>query len=145
MKKTLFLTYALVCSIVIESEESLSVSLLKENEIKSAEEVFVISYKNDSDLLDIKWTIEDDYYLYFDSILLKTNQDNLQFTVKEGEIINHEDEFFGETKIVRNSFNITYSIKTNDSNVKIFYQGCSDKGFCYPIQNKNINLNSSKK
>ena len=138
MKKTLFLTYALVCSIVIESEESLLLSLSKENEIKSAEEVFVISYKNDSDLLDIKWTIEDDYYLYFDSILLKTNQDNLQFTVKEVEIINHEDEFFGETKIIRNILEISSIEEIKTNLIEIAYQGCSDRGFCYPVQNKNI-------
>ena len=53
-------------------------------------------------------------------------------------IIEHEDEFFGETKIVRKILKISSQKKIEGMLVEVAYQGCSDRGFCYPVQNKNI-------
>ena len=111
---------------------------LQDNEIKPADEVFVMSYSEEGGVLKVNWSIEDGYYLYFDSILIKENQKIVDFDVTNGMIIDHEDEFFGETKIIRNILEIS-SIEEIETNlIEIAYQGCSDRGFCYPVQNKNI-------
>ena len=138
MKKTLFLIFYLLCGGFTKADQNISLMYLQDNEIKPADEVFVMSYYEDGDVLKVNWSIEDGYYLYFDSILIKENQKIVDFDVTDGMIIDHEDEFFGETKIIRNILEIS-SIEEIETNlIEITYQGCSDRGFCYPVQNKNI-------
>ena len=139
MKKTLFLIFYLLCGGYIKADQDISFMYLQDNEIKPADEVFVISYFEDGGVLKVNWSIEDGYYLYFDSILIKENQKIVDFDITDGMIIDHEDEFFGETKIIRNILEILSSIEEIETNlIEITYQGCSDRGFCYPVQNKNI-------
>ena len=138
MKKTLFLIFYLLCGGYTKADQKISLMYLQDNEIKPADEVFLMSYSEDGDVLKVNWSIEDGYYLYFDSILIKENQKIVDFDVTDGMIIDHEDEFFGETKIIRNILEIS-SIEEIETNlIEIAYQGCSDRGFCYPVQNKNI-------
>ena len=138
MKKTLFLIFYLLCGGHTKADQDISFMYLQDNEIKTADEVFVMSYSEDEGVLKVNWSIEDGYYLYFDSILIKENQKIVDFDVTNGMIIDHEDEFFGETKIIRNILEIS-SIEDIETNlIEITYQGCSDRGFCYPVQNKNI-------
>ena len=138
MKKTLFLIFYLLCGGYTKADQDISFMYLQDNEIKPADEVFVMSYSEDGDVLKVNWSIEDGYYLYFDSILIKENKKIVDFDVTDGMIIDHEDEFFGETKIIRNILEIS-SIEEIETNlIEITYQGCSDRGFCYPVQNKNI-------
>ena len=138
MKKTLFLIFYLLCGGHTKADQDISFMYLQDNEIKPADEVFLMSYSEDGDVLKVNWSIEDGYYLYFDSILIKENQEIVDFDVTDGMIIDHEDEFFGETKIIRNILEIS-SIEEIETNlIEITYQGCSDRGFCYPVQNKNI-------
>ena len=138
MKKTLFLIFYLLCGGHTKADQDVSFMYLQDNEIKPADEVFLMSYSEDGDVLKVNWSIEDGYYLYFDSILIKENQKIVDFDVTNGMIIDHEDEFFGETKIIRNILEILSSIEEIETNlIEITYQGCSDRGFCYPVQNKN--------
>ena len=138
MTKTLFLIFYLLCGGYTKADQDISFMYLQDNEIKPADEVFVMSYSEDEGVLKVNWSIEDGYYLYFDSILIKENQKIIDFDVTDGMIIDHEDEFFGETKIIRNILEIS-SIEEIETNlIEIEYQGCSDRGFCYPVQNKNI-------
>ena len=138
MKKTLFLIFYLLCGGSTKADQDISFMYLQDNEIKTADEVFVMNYSDDGGVLKVNWSIEDGYYLYFDSILIKENQKIVDFDVTDGMIIDHEDEFFGETKIIRNILEIS-SIENIETNlIEITYQGCSDRGFCYPVQNKNI-------
>ena len=141
MKKTLFLIFYLLCGSFTKADQDISFMYLQDNEIKPADEELVMSYSEDGGVLKVNWSIEDGYYLYFDSILIKQNQEIVDFDVTDGMIIDHEDEFFGETKIIRNILEIS-SIEDIETNlIEITYQGCSDRGFCYPVQNKNIRQN----
>ena len=138
MKKTLFLIFYLLCGGYTKADQDISFMYLQDNKIKPADEVFVMSYSEDGGVLKVNWSIEDGYYLYFDSILIKKNQKIVDFDVTDGMIIDHEDEFFGETKIIRNILEISPVEKIETNLIEITYQGCSDRGFCYPVQNKNI-------
>ena len=110
MKKTLFLIFYLLCGGYTNADQDISFMYLQDNEIKPADEVFVMSYFEDGGVLKVNWSIEDGYYLYFDSILIKENQKIVDFDVTDGMIIDHEDEFFGETKIIRNILEISSHI-----------------------------------
>ena len=138
MKKTLFLIFYLLCGSFTKADQDISFMYIQDNEIKPADEVFVVSYSEDGGVLKVNWSIEDGYYLYFDSILIKENQKIVDFDVTDGMIIDHEDEFFGETKIIRNILEISSIEEIEINLIEITYQGCSDRGFCYPVQNKNI-------
>ena len=138
MKKTLFLIFYLLCGGYTKADQDISLMYLQDNEIKPADEVFVMNYSEDGGVLKVNWSIEDGYYLYFDSILIKENQKIVDFDVTNGMIIDHEDEFFGETKIIRNILEISSKEEIETNFIEIAYQGCSDRGFCYPVQNKNI-------
>ena len=138
MKKTLFLIFSLLSIDYMLAGQDISFMNLKDNEIKPADEVFIISYSIDGGTLKVNWSIEDGYYLYFDSILIKDDQEIIEFDISDGMIIEHEDEFFGETKIIRKILNISSQKKIEGKLIEVAYQGCSDRGFCYPIQNKNI-------
>ena len=138
MKKTLFLIFSLLSIDYALAGQDISFMNLKDNEIKPADEVYIISYSNDGGTLKVNWSIEDGYYLYFDSILIKNDQEIVEFDISDGMIIEHDDEFFGETKIIRKILKISSQKKIEGMLVEVAYQGCSDRGFCYPVQNKNI-------
>jgi thiol:disulfide interchange protein len=67
---------------------------------------------------------------------VKKNANIIPYKVIDSNQSIYSDEFFGTTKILRKDFKI--SINNSDSldlsTILINYQGCSDSGFCYPIQ-----------
>ena len=124
--------------VVANEEKSLFLNLIEDNEVKHADEVFILSYLAKEHKLQMKWDIEENYYLYLSSILIMQGDKNLEFKIDEGNIIEHEDEFFGKTQIIRDSLKISLNNVINIEETKVFYQGCADKGFCYPIQSKDL-------
>ena len=112
--------------------------LEKDNEILPAEEVFGLSFsKKDGNIIAL-WNIKEDYYLYLNSISVKQEENKISFKYLEGNILEHEDEFFGKTRIIKNLYKISFKAIQDSFNTKIYYQGCSEKGFCYPVQSTNI-------
>ena len=124
--------------VVANEDQSLFLNLFEDNEVKPAEEVFIFSYMSEESKLHMKWDIEEDYYLYLNSILIKQGDKNPEFEIEKANIIEHEDEFFGKTKIIRDSLKISVNNEIVGEGIKVFYQGCADKGFCYPIQSKDL-------
>lgn len=129
----------MISFLVLATEDKSSfLNLLKDNDVRPAEEVFIFSYLTKDSKLHLNWEIKENYYLYLNSILIKRGEDSLEYKINETNIIDHEDEFFGKTKIIRNSLNISVNNEIKDAQIKVFYQGCADKGFCYPIQSKDL-------
>jgi len=133
MKKILFIVITVLSSFKILAEENILFSL-KNNQILPAEEAFGFNLiERDNDIF-ATWEIKDGNYLYLKSVMVKAGDNEIKFKKLEGTALDHEDEFFGETKIIKNILKITFKYETSDIETKIYYQGCSDKGFCYPIQ-----------
>ena len=139
MKKTLFLIFYFLSFSSLSTAQDLSLSYLQNNEIKPADEVFIFSYSKNMKIIKINWAIEEGYYLYLDSIFVTQHDKNIKYNIDEGIIKDHEDEFFGETKIIRDFINISLTKNSEEEMIKVSYQGCSDQGFCYPVQNLKIN------
>ena len=137
MKQVLLIIITIVTSFGMLAEKS--VLFLEENNgIVSAEEAFDLSFlKKDGNIIAI-WNIKEDCYLYQSSISVKHNDNEIGFKKLEGNILDHEDEFFGKTKIIKNSYKISFKYMPEKKGTKIYYQGCSEKGFCYPVQSFNI-------
>jgi Thiol:disulfide interchange protein len=100
MKKTLFLIFYFLSFSSLSTGQDLSLSYLQNNQIKPADKVFIFSYSKDMKIIKINWAIEEGYYLYLDSIFVTQQDKNIKYNIDDGTIKDHEDEFFGETKIL---------------------------------------------
>jgi len=111
-----------------------------QNKIPVAEEVFKLSTNNKDGEVFLSWNIKDGYYMYLQSIELKDDEKSIPFDILESKEELYTDEFFGETKILKDSFKIKAELNSllNLLDVFIYYQGCSEAGFCYPVQKNKI-------
>ncbi len=137
MKKLFILVAMLnVSSINISAEEELLLNL-KNNKILPANEAFKLETSLLQDTFKIKWIIGDEYYLYLDSITVTANKELIKHKILDSKVLDHEDIFFGKTKILKDK--LVISIKNSSlESLEVSYQGCSEQGFCYPIQKVTI-------
>ena len=137
MKKLFILVAMLnVSSINISAEEELLFNL-KNNKILPANEAFKLETSLLQDTFKIKWIIGDEYYLYLDSITVTANKELIKHKILDSKVLDHEDIFFGKTKILKDK--LVISIKNSSlESLEVSYQGCSEQGFCYPIQKVTI-------
>ncbi len=103
-------------------------------------EAFQIESEQRGDQLLLTLHIADDYYLYRHSLRFKGN--NLTFsepTLPEGT--EHEDDFFGKTRVYYQQVSIAVPLKEVGENatLRVRYQGCTD-GLCYPPTDKLIDV-----
>jgi thiol:disulfide interchange protein DsbD len=117
-----------------------SVLFDEQESVPLAKDVFVISQGQASKGIYISWNIKDGYYMYLDSIKLKDITNNIPFEIVESHQSLFEDEFFGKTEILKKKLTliINKSDISNSSELLIYYQGCSEDGFCYPVQKEII-------
>ena len=104
------------------------------------DEAFQIESEQRGDQLLLTLNIADDYYLYRHSLRFKGN--NLTFsepTLPEGT--EHEDDFFGKTRVYYQQVSIAVPLKEVGENatLRVRYQGCTD-GLCYPPTDKLIDV-----
>ena len=117
----------------------------KKNDFLSVDKAFKFKIYSFKDLkqLDIQFNIAPGYYLYkskidviIDPIL------NFDLIKDKGKI--KEDEFFGKQEVFYGATTLKIIPKVELSkNYKVIlkYQGCSEKGLCYPPVSKTINSN----
>ncbi|MGR6757538.1 protein-disulfide reductase DsbD [Aeromonas veronii] len=104
------------------------------------DEAFQIKSEQRDDQLLLTLHIADDYYLYRHSLRFKGN--NLTFSkppLPEGT--EHEDDFFGKTRVYYQQVSIAVPLKEVGENatLRVRYQGCTD-GLCYPPTDKLIDV-----
>ncbi|WOE84044.1 protein-disulfide reductase DsbD [Aeromonas veronii] len=104
------------------------------------DDAFQIESEQRGDQLLLTLHIADDYYLYRHSLRFKGN--NLTFsepTLPEGA--EHEDDFFGKTRVYYQQVSIAVPLKEVGENatLRVRYQGCTD-GLCYPPTDKLIDV-----
>ena len=139
MKKIIFILIILTANNVIIAEQN-SKFFSEIEEILPAKEVFKITILENNKNLEINWNIQEGYYLYLDSVGIEIDRNKGKYKIISANLYDHEDEFFGKTKIIRNKLKISINnLEISDNKqIDIYYQGCSDKGFCYPVQNLKI-------
>ena len=136
MRQSIIILLSINLSLELASFEFLE----KKNTIPEAKKVFIVSSYVDKNSINVSWEIKDGFYLYLNSVQVKKNTKIIPYTVIYSDQSTYSDEFFGTTEILRQEFQI--AINTSDlldlSNILIKYQGCSDSGFCYPMQTKKL-------
>jgi thiol:disulfide interchange protein DsbD len=125
---------------------NLPVLALGNDELLPPEQAFKISGKAISaDQVEVSWQIAEGYYLYRDKMRFESKTEAIQAaapTLPDGET--KHDEFFGEMVIYRHAVNIpvplTVSNGATSLQLQVQYQGCSDKGVCYPPQKSILDI-----
>ena len=106
------------------------------DEVLAAEKVFIINKSMDSENIIITWDIVDGYYMYLDSIKVMENKNALSYKIINSSQSKYNDDFFGESIILKK--NLSIHIKKKDlsaiDSALVYYQGCSEAGFCYPVK-----------
>ena len=139
MKKIIFILIILTANNEIIAEQN-SKFFSEIEEILPAKEVFKMTILENNKNLEINWNIQEGYYLYLDSVGIEIDKNKGIYKIISANLYDHEDEFFGKTKIIRNKLKISINnLEISDNKeINIYYQGCSDKGFCYPVQNLKV-------
>ena len=120
----------------------------KKNDFLPVDKAFKFQVYSFEDLkqLDIKFNIAPGYYLYKSKISISIDP-ILDFEFIKANGIIKEDEFFGKQEVFykkKKKKIISKSQLPNNYKVILKYQGCSEKGLCYPPVSKIINSSNIK-
>jgi thiol:disulfide interchange protein DsbD len=133
-----------IFSVVFADDES-STLYNKKNDFLSVDKAFKFKIYSFKDLkqLDIQFNIAPGYYLYKSKIDVIIDP-ILDFDLIKDKGKIKEDEFFGKQEVFYGATTLKIIPKVELSkNYKVIlkYQGCSEKGLCYPPVSKTINSN----
>lgn len=100
----------------------------------------------DSHTLQASFSITPGYYLYRDKVSFTTDDSTIKITsvsLPAGEL--KHDPNFGDTYVFHQPFQAVINLNRSlDAatriTLKAFYQGCSDQGLCYPVQEKILTI-----
>jgi len=112
-----------------------------DDEFLKVDQAFIFNFDQAKNQLNINFEINEGYYLYRHQF--KFTSDNARISpVDLPQGIDHEDEFFGVQQIYTKNLNFTINIEEASENdvITVRYQGCADKGLCYPPTKKKISL-----
>ena len=112
-----------------------------DDEFLRVDQAFTINFDQQNNQLYLNFDINEGYYLYRHQFTFTS--ENARFSeiiLPQG--IDHEDEFFGVQQIYKDQLNLVINIEeaSNNASLTIRYQGCADKGLCYPPTVKTITL-----
>ncbi|PCH97990.1 MAG: protein-disulfide reductase DsbD [Gammaproteobacteria bacterium] len=112
-----------------------------DNEFLRVDEAFSFNFDQQNNQLRISFDIADGYYLYRHQFRF-TNKNARITAVELPRGIDHEDEFFGVQQVYKKQLTLLINIEQADENASLTvrYQGCADKGLCYPPTKQVIEL-----
>ena len=112
-----------------------------DDEFLKVDQAFALNFHQKNNLLAVSFDIAPGYYLYRHQFKFKGK--NINFTpVLLPEGLAHEDEFFGVQQIFTDKLTFIVNLEqvSSDASIKVTYQGCAEKGLCYPPTSKVIKL-----
>ncbi len=119
-----------------------------EDELLPADEAFRLDVTVvDATTVRADWQIAEGYYLYRDKFAFSAPDEAaaklLQARIPEGE--HKTDEFFGEIQVFHDSVQVILPLQrtaggTAELPLSLSYQGCAERGVCYPPITRTVNL-----
>lgn len=94
----------------------------------TAKEIFKLKISPTQNRIHLDWTIKPGYFLYQERIFITPKTD-----ITWPKAIKHQDRLGIWHQIYRHQLHLAIPF-TQTTNVKVEYQGCSDKGICFPPQ-----------
>ncbi|HET7921487.1 MAG TPA: protein-disulfide reductase DsbD [Gammaproteobacteria bacterium] len=103
------------------------------------------AYAKDANTVEVRWQIADGYYLYRQKFHFASDNPDIQLGAPgfpQGEIKN--DKYFGTSEIYTHDVDalipVTVSGDSTRFTLSASYQGCAEKGLCYPPITKTVLL-----
>ena len=113
------------------------------NKVLSGDEAFIFSaHIQDDESIILTWTIKENCFLYKDKFKTYLDTDLVENQKIEGEAIRINDIYFGNVDVFYNSVIQTIDNTEDVGSVQVVYQGCNEKGFCYPPISKEIQVDN---
>ena len=117
-----------------------------ENEFLPPDEAFQLSViSTAADKVTVSLLIAENYYLYREKFAFESATPGISiqpYQLPAGDI--KEDEFLGRTEVYHYNFVIDLALtgQSTDGKFQLIakYQGCADKGICYPPINKTVDV-----
>ncbi|TDO98735.1 thiol:disulfide interchange protein DsbD [Marinomonas balearica] len=113
------------------------------SEFLPVEQAFVLSVNKQNNRLIATWQIKEGYYLYKHQLKLKgQDADKFAFSyIPKGEP--KHDPYFGDVEVYHDTLDVEITpvgglTKNTELEALIGYQGCAEKGLCYPPQTSPI-------
>ena len=135
-----FLFFLVLCFIsnLSYSDNIFNSSSKNTKKFLKADEAFKISLsQSKQEFIKINFKIHNGYYLYKDKIKLFINKEEFyDFSAPASKT--KEDEFFGISEIYDSDFIISLNYSENINSLIVHYQGCANKGLCYPPKEKEL-------
>lgn len=121
-------------------------SLSNEADFLPVQEAFKLSLVENSDpqTVKLRFVASDGYYLYKHRLQFHTEPADIALEAPQippGEA--KHDEFFGDVEVYHGVLDISVPRKATDTRaftLVVGYQGCADKGLCYPPQTQRIKI-----
>lgn len=135
------------------SLEPKGIQAVEDEGFLAVDEAFQPQLHKSSRQLEVFWTIATDYFLYRHSIEIHQILENgeaidITSAFDSSGSIRKSDPYFGQVQVFYNRAsysqpNTTLAAKTDIAALQIAYQGCADKGLCYPRQTRTLVLKSA--
>jgi len=106
------------------------------------EVAFRVAARVDGDAVRVRWIIADGYYLYRAKIEISAESpDSVVGNADFPPGIRVDDPTFGMQQVYRQQVEVSAPVTRSDYGahplqIKVKYQGCADRGLCYPLMSK---------
>ena len=116
---------------------------LTQDEILPADEAFKLSVnKHSENRIILRWDMKENCFLYKDKFNIYSETESIESIKITGNPNQINDIYFGEVVVYFNSVSQEIKLKNENTKLNVSYQGCNEKGFCYPIINKVLDVKS---
>ena len=119
-----------------------------EGRILPVDEAFPFDHLYDRDQLILRWQTVEGHYLYRHRFaLLGASGEIISLQLPEGKL--EKDPYFGDVYIFENPLEVSVDMNQLMVNgeagarFRVTYQGCAKIGYCYPPQQRSIEINVS--
>ena len=114
---------------------------ITQDAILPVDEAFIFSvHKTKANRIILTWDMKENCFLYKDKFNIGALSPNLKIENTLGKPIRIDDVYFGDVEVYFNRVSIEIIWDESIENLNISYQGCNEKGFCYPIVIKSIDV-----
>jgi len=139
---TIYFSYSIYADSLPNS--SIQEILKGSQDILPADESFNFSVFQKEDRIILTWELKENCFLYKDKFQINThNGDALEISTLEVPIL-ISDEYFGEVEVFYGKITKSFRLNPQIRKFTIKYQGCNEKGFCYPLISKQLVLKKGK-
>jgi len=144
IKDALNRLFIFICIFLFSSFSHTADSFLEKltvDKIPNADEAFLFSAaKLIDDRIILTWVMKENCFLYKDKFKIYTDNTNISIKKTNGEVERINDIYFGDVDVYFNSVSKEINLDQEVEFINVSYQGCNEKGFCYPLINKKIEV-----